>query len=374
MGVGLYLHFPFCQQKCNYCDFNSYAGMEHLLPKYLAAIKQEIFMYKVHVSVVDTIYIGGGTPSLLPINDITRLFDSLRRNFYINDRAEITMETNPGSCTLEKLKVISMNGVNRLSIGLQSFNKESLKKLGRVHTVEDFIRTYQYAQEAGFKNINVDLIYGLPWQTGEEWQDTLAGVVELNPDHISLYSLSYEDGTPFSRDLKAGKIKKMDEELEAEMYENAIKLLKSAGYDHYEISNFAKPGKRCRHNQIYWRNEEYVGLGAGATSYMGRVRYTNVKEIPQYIEKVFGNDYATGEKEALKLEKIIGETIMLNLRMLDGFKMDDLQKRYKANVDELYGPTIKVLANQGLLKEEEGMVKLTDHGLMIANQVFQRFV
>ncbi|MDD5491593.1 MAG: radical SAM family heme chaperone HemW [bacterium] len=374
MGVGLYLHFPFCQQKCNYCDFNSYAGMNHLLPKYLSALTQELFMYKVHVSVVDTIYIGGGTPSLLAINDITRLFDSIRRNFYVADRAEITMETNPGSCTLEKLKVIKMNGVNRLSIGLQTFNNESLKKLGRIHTVEDFISTFQYARQAGFTNINVDLIYGLPWQTGEEWQDTLAGVLEVDPEHISLYSLTIEEGTPFGQDLKAGRIKKIDEELEAEMYENAVKLLKANGYEHYEISNFAKPGKRCRHNQIYWRNEEYVGLGAGATSYMGRVRYTNVKEIPQYIEKVFGNDYATSEKEALKLNKIIGETIMLNLRLLDGFKMDDLQKRFKTNIDQLYGPTIKILSNQGLLKEEEGMVKLTDHGLMIANQVFQRFV
>ncbi len=374
MGVGLYLHFPFCQQKCHYCDFNSYAGMEHLLPRYLSAIQQELFMYKVHVSVVDTIYIGGGTPSLLTISDVTRLFDSLRRNFYIADRAEVTMEVNPGSCTLEKLKVIRMNGVNRLSIGLQSFNNESLKKLGRIHSVEDFIKTYQDAKAAGFTNINVDLIYGLPWQTGEEWQDTLAGVVELNPEHISLYSLTIENDTPFGRDLKAGKLIKIDEELEAEMYENAVKLLKTNGYEHYEISNFAKPGQRCRHNQIYWRNEDYVGIGAGATSYMGRVRFTNVKEIPQYIEKVFGNVYATSEKETLKLEKIIGETIMLNLRMLDGFNMDDLRKRFKTDIDELYGPTIKVLSNQGLLKEEEGQVKLTAHGLMIANQVFMRFV
>ncbi len=374
MGVGLYIHFPFCQQKCHYCDFNSYAGMEHLLPRYLDAIKQEIFMYKVHVSLVDTIYIGGGTPSLLPIKDITTLFDSIRRNFYIKEQAEITMEVNPGSCTLDKLKVIRMNGVNRLSIGLQSFNNESLQRMGRIHSVEDFMSTYHMAQQAGFANINVDLIYGLPWQTGEEWQDSLAGVVELNPEHISIYGLTIEKDTPFGGDLKAGKIQKMDEDLEAEMYENAVKLLKANGYDHYEISNFAKPGKRCRHNQIYWRNEDYLGIGAGATSYMGRVRYTNVKEIPQYIEKVFGNDYATVEREALKLEKMIGETIMLNLRMLDGFKINDLQKRFKADVDSLYGPTIRVLANQGLLKEEEGMVKLTAHGLMVANQVFQRFV
>ncbi|MBI5555892.1 MAG: oxygen-independent coproporphyrinogen III oxidase [Elusimicrobia bacterium] len=374
MGVGLYLHFPFCQQKCHYCDFNSYAGMEHLLPRYLEAIKQELFMYKVHVSVVDTVYIGGGTPSLLSINDITKLFDSIRRNFYIADWAEITMEVNPGTCTLDKLRVIRMNGVNRLSVGLQSFNNESLQRLGRIHSVEDFIRTYQMAQQAGFTNINVDLIYGLPWQTGEEWQDTLAGVVELNPEHISIYGLTIEEDTPFGCALKAGKIQKMDEDLEAEMYENAVKLLKANGYDHYEISNFAKPGKRCRHNQIYWRNEDYLGIGAGATSYLGRVRYTNVKEIPRYIEKVFGNDYATVEKEALKLEKMIGETIMLNLRLLDGFKMGDLQKRFKTDVDSLYGPTIRVLANQGLLQEEEGLVKLTVHGLLVANQVFQRFV
>ncbi|MDD5258683.1 MAG: radical SAM family heme chaperone HemW [bacterium] len=374
MGVGLYLHFPFCQQKCHYCDFNSYAGMEHLLPKYLSAIQQELFMYKVHVSVVDTIYIGGGTPSLLSINDVTRLFDSIRRNFFIADRAEVTMEVNPGSCSLEKLKVIRMNGVNRLSIGLQSLNNESLRKMGRIHSVENFVQTYQDARQAGFTNINVDLIYGLPWQTGEEWQDTLAGVIDLNPEHISLYSLTIEHDTPFGRDLKAGRITRINEDLEAEMYENAVKLLKANGYDHYEISNFAKPGKRCRHNQIYWRNEDYVGIGAGATSYMGRVRFTNVKEIPQYIEKVFGNVYATVEKETLKLEKIIGETIMLNLRMLDGFKMEDLRKRFKTDINEIYGPTIKVLSTQGLLKEEEGNVKLTEHGLMIANQVFERFV
>ncbi len=375
MSVGLYVHIPFCQKKCHYCDFNSYDDKGHLVNAYLDALKQELLLYRAHVQIIGSIYIGGGTPSTLSPENITKLLDAVRRSYYIQEKAEITMEVNPGTCNCEKLMMMRMHGVNRLSIGLQAFNNDSLSKLGRIHTVEDFLATYKEAREAGFDNINVDLIFGLPWQTGEEWQDTLAGTLELKPDHISLYSLTIEKDTHFGRELQAGNLHKIDEDLEAEMYENAVKLLTANGYEHYEISNFAKPGKRCEHNQLYWRNEDYLGVGAGATSYLGRIRYTNLKDISAYIQKVMGQGkFATCERESLPHDKRLGETIMLYLRMMDGFNKIELGKRFKMNIDEIYGPTIKVLASEGLLQEKDDQVSLTAHGLMVANRVFQRFI
>lgn len=374
MGIGLYIHIPFCQSKCHYCDFSSVADAQHLIEPYLEAVKREMLLYKPHISVIDTVYIGGGTPSILSTNNITSLFDSMRRNFYIKNKAEITMEVNPATINMEKLRILKINGVNRLSIGLQSFDNESLQKLGRIHTVEDFMKTYSSARQAGFENINVDLIFGYPWQTREEWKLSLREVVKLQSEHISLYNLTIEPYTKFGRDMQANLFKKMPEELEAELYEEAIYFLKSSGFEHYEISNFAKPGRRCQHNQLYWRNEEYLGLGAGATSFLGRIRFSNVKEIPLYIEKLRQNQYATFEKENLSQEKRVGETIMLNLRLLDGFSKLDLEKRFKLSIDAMYGPTIKVLASKGLLKEDEHNVRLTGNGLLVANQVFEHFV
>ncbi len=375
MSVGLYVHVPFCKSKCHYCDFNSYAGSEHLINRYLDALNQELVLYKPHLQALKSVYIGGGTPSILTTDQITRVFDAIRRNYYIREKAEITLEVNPGTCNLEKLRTIRMPGVNRLSIGLQAFDDESLAKLGRIHNVEEFIKVYKDAREAGFDNINVDLIFGLPWQSRKDWMISLKQTILLDPEHISIYNLTIEKETKLGRDLQEGRITKLPQELEADMFEDAIKVLKASGYEHYEISNFAKPGKRSQHNQAYWKNEEYLGIGAGATSYLGRVRCTNVKDIPSYIQKILGqSQFAIIEKESLTAEKRLGETIMLNLRLLEGFNKIAMGERFKINIDTLYGPTIKVLSQEGLLKEDREMVMLTDTGVMVANRVFQRFV
>jgi oxygen-independent coproporphyrinogen III oxidase len=375
MSVGLYVHIPFCKSKCHYCDFNSYAQSEHLINRYIDALNQELVLYKPHLQALKSVYFGGGTPSILTTEQITRVFDAIRRNYYIREKAELTLEVNPGTCSLDKLRMIRMHGVNRLSIGLQAFDDESLAKLGRIHNVEDFIKVYKDAREAGFDNINVDLIFGLPWQTRKDWMISLKQTILLDPEHISIYNLTIEKETKLGRDLQEGKIAKIPQELEAEMFEDAIKVLKASGYDHYEISNFAKPGRRSLHNQIYWKNEEYLGIGAGATSYLSRVRYTNVKDIPGYMDKILGqSQFAIIEKESLTTAKRIGETIMLNLRMLEGFNKVALGERFKVNIDAMYGPTIKMLSQEGLLKEDREMVMLTDTGVMVANRVFQRFV
>lgn len=375
VGVGLYVHIPFCKSKCHYCDFNSYEGKEHLFGRYQEALKQEMFLYRDYVQVVNTIYFGGGTPSILPSDQIMNLLDAIRKNFYVHNTVEITIEVNPGTVSRPLFSLLRAAGVSRLSMGLQSFHDENLKNLGRIHTVNEFLLAYKQARDTGFDNINIDLIFGLPWQTFASWQDELSRIVELAPEHVSLYDLTVEPQTRLGEDLRTGRIQPLSQEIDAKMYEEAIGSLKAAGYEHYEISNFAKPGKRCRHNQIYWRNEEYLGIGAGATSYLGRTRYTNVKTVEEYIEKIMKrNIFAVGEQDALPAQKLIGETIMLQLRLLEGFDKNELQKRFKTNIDKHFGATISVLTREGLVRERGGKVCLTEQGLMVANQVFSRFV
>lgn len=374
-GVGLYVHFPFCKSKCSYCDFNSYAGKEHLFDRYREALKREMFFYREHVQVVNTIYFGGGTPSILGAPYLAEILDAIRRRFYVDNKVEITVEVNPGTVWRSFFSHLKAVGVNRLSIGLQSFHDDILQKLGRIHTVDEFLKAYAEARESGFDNINVDLIFGLPWQTLESWKVDLTRIIECAPEHISLYGLSVEPHTPLGEDIRARKLQHMSDEVEAQLYEEAMRVLKSAGYEHYEISNFAGPGRRCSHNQLYWKNQEYVGLGAGATSYLGKTRFTNVVGVEDYIEKVLQtNTFAVQERETLSSEHRLGETIMLSLRLLEGFDKRELQKKCKADIDAIYGPTLSVLVREGLVLDEGGRVCLTERGLMVANQVFQRFV
>lgn len=374
-GVGLYVHFPFCKSKCSYCDFNSYSGKEHLFDRYLEALKREMFFYREHVQIVNTIYFGGGTPSILGARYLVEVLDAIRRRFYVDNKVEITVEVNPGTVSRAFFSQLRAAGVNRLSIGLQSFSDDILHKLGRIHTVNEFHQAYADARESGFENVNVDLIFALPWQTLESWRQDLSRVIECAPEHISLYGLTIEPHTPLAEDIRARKIQRISEEAEALMYEEAIRNLKIAGFEHYEISNFARPGKRCRHNQLYWRNQEYVGIGAGATSYLGKTRFTNANKVEDYIEKVLTmNTFAVQERETLTTEHRVGETIMLQLRLLEGFDKSELQKKCKADIDALFGPTISVLVREGLVLDKGGRICLTERGLMVANQVFQRFV
>jgi len=364
-----YIHIPFCKKKCNYCDFVSIAAYctdkdTDYTDKYLSALAKEIDM-----SVPSTlnpqpatVYIGGGTPSVLSEKQLQFLFEKLfSRSFGYNCEnsiiSEITFEINPESITEQKLKILKDYGVNRLSIGLQSFNDKILNFLGRVHTVKDFLICYDTARKIGFENINIDLIFGIPGQTAENWSSALKSAVQLKPEHISIYSLTIEKGTNF---FETGLQK--DDDIDADMYKFAIDYLEKHGYHHYEISNFAKPGFECRHNINYWKNGGYLGFGLGAVSYINGIRIKNTENLADYLNGKFRSDF-----EELNCEQKMSEDLMLGLRLTDGLEISD-------TIKEKFSEKISNLKNDGLLKEQNNFLKLTDKGIMFANCVFREFL
>ena len=288
--VSLYLHIPFCVTKCNYCDFNTYAGIEDLMPAYVSAVVDEIGMWGAALGKgtrVPTIFFGGGTPSLLPTEDVERILRACYQGFSCYEDIEVTLESNPGDLTVERLKALLGAGVNRLSIGVQSFNDAHLISLTRRHSAMAAERAFEMAREAGFDNVNLDLMFGLPNHTLDEWVDTVDRARTLGPEHLSLYALTLEEGTPLARDVAAGcDTADPDPDLAAEMYLYAVQALGKSGYDQYEISNWAKPERECRHNLVYWRNEPYVGIGAGAHSFLGGCRFWEEKNPRRYVTKV----------------------------------------------------------------------------------------
>ena len=361
-----YIHIPFCRKKCNYCDFVSTQinadKNADCADRYLKALAEEfslhLTLYTLHLPL--TIYIGGGTPSVLSEKQIEFLFKNLFnyfRNYESSIIPEITAEVNPESVTEQKLKILKDYGVNRLSIGLQSFDDNILKFLGRVHTVKDFLMCYEIARKIGFGNINIDLIFGIPGQTTENWKSTLNGAIELKPEHISIYSLTIEKGTRF---FETGLQK--DDDIDADMYEFAIEYLKKNGYHHYEISNFSKCGFECKHNINYWKNGEYFGFGLGAVSYINGIRIKNTENLTDYLNGKFRSDF-----EELNCEQKMSEDLMLGLRLTDGVEISD-------NIKEKFSVAISNLKNDGLLKEQNNLLKLTDKGIMFANCVFREFL
>ena len=273
--ISLYLHVPFCVTKCNYCDFNTYAGIEELMPEYVSAVIEEIGMWGEGLGeevVVPTIFFGGGTPSLLPVEDVGRILSACRRSFRCEEGMEVTLESNPGDLSVEHLEGLRGVGVNRLSIGVQSFSDAHLLALTRRHSAVEAERAFGMAREAGLDNVNVDLMFGLPRQTLEEWKESVERVICLGPEHLSLYALTLEEGTPLHRDVYKRLTPEPDADLAAEMYLYAMEALGESGYGQYEISNWARWGRECKHNLVYWRNEEYLGIGAGAHSFLGGVQ------------------------------------------------------------------------------------------------------
>ncbi|MFA5780484.1 MAG: radical SAM family heme chaperone HemW [Elusimicrobiota bacterium] len=360
-----YIHIPFCKKKCNYCDFVSMPiradkGTNYA-DRYLKVLVKEFSLYSLlairHSPL--TIYIGGGTPSVLSEKQIEFLFNRLFS--YLpklkNNELEFSFEVNPESITGQKLKTLKDYGVNRLSIGIQSFDDKILKFLGRVHTVKDFLRCYESARKIGFENINIDLIFGIPGQTTENWSSTLKSVVHLNPEHISIYSLTIEKGTRF---FETGLQK--DDDTDADMYEFAIEYLKKNGYHHYEISNFSKPGFECEHNINYWKNGEYIGFGLGAVSYIKGKRIKNTENLTDYLNGKFRSEF-----EELDCERKMSEDLMLGLRLTGGVEMS-------GSIKEKFSAKISNLKNGGLLKEQDNFLKLTDKGIMFANCVFREFL
>ncbi|MDP4091869.1 MAG: radical SAM family heme chaperone HemW [Bacillota bacterium] len=374
--LGLYIHVPFCMKKCNYCDFNSFAAADKLIPEYFKAVEKEIQLYSDCIKdySIKSVFIGGGTPSYVDSKYVRSLLDKSRQYFRIKPDIEITIETNPGTLTYDKLEAYRSAGMNRLSIGLQAWQNDLLKYLGRIHSSEDFSKNFLLARKSGFENINVDLIFGIPGQTLEDWKETLASVIEYNPSHLSCYSLKIEEGTPFGKELEAGTLVPVEDELDREMYWTAIDFLSNNGYKHYEISNFARTGYECIHNLVYWNAEEYIGIGAGAHSYFNGSRYNNEYGIKQYITRLNENVIPIVEKDDIGFDEAMSEYMILGLRLVDGINELDFKSRFKKELNEVYGKEIYKLKGKGFIEQENGMVKLTKLGLDLANQVFIEFI
>jgi oxygen-independent coproporphyrinogen-3 oxidase len=358
--TGLYVHIPFCSVKCFYCDFAAFSGQKKQIERYLAALGAEAALLPPRIP--ETLYIGGGTPSELSAAQIGGLFERLRRAFPSAKFAESTFEGNPDSLDAEKLEVLARAGVTRLSIGLQTADDELLKSVGRRHTAEDFARVFRLARAAGIPAISVDLMFGLPGQTLDSLRATLDFTLALDPEHVSLYGLQVEDRTLFA---KRGV--EEDGPLGREMFELAISALKRAGLEHYEISNYAKPGHRSVHNVNYWRRGEYVGLGVGAASFLGGVRSSNDDKLPAYLAAVEAGRRPTAEAEVPAGLEALGEEAFLGLRMIEGFIPS-------AALRAAFAGSWTVLKARGLTMEEDSRWRLTADGVFLANQVFQEFV
>jgi oxygen-independent coproporphyrinogen-3 oxidase len=409
----LYFHIPFCTHRCAYCDFNTYAGQEALIPAYVDALTREVEFVGTRAEQsagpdeapwnVHTVFFGGGTPSLLSPQQFESIFKSIRRNFILTDDAEITIEANPGTVSYASLLALRTIGINRISYGVQSANTEELRMLERVHTFFDVIEAVTSARKAGFDNLNLDLIYGLPEQTLKTWQTTVQRILDLRPEHISAYALTLEHGTPFGRWASRGLLPLPDPDLAAEMYEWLSETLEENGYLQYEISNWAKlrdEGGRqkddspftshpsafvCRHNLQYWRGLPYVAFGAGAHGYANGYRYSNVLRIKTYIDRLnqlpitnyeFPLSPTTVNHHQQTLQDDMSEFMMTGLRLTrEGIREKDFQTRFGQSMREVYKKEVDELLKLGLIEEGEGdRIKITKRGRLLGNQVFMRFV
>lgn len=364
----IYIHIPFCVQKCAYCDFLSAPADAAVREQYIEALKEEICQQKSFGSEykVLSIFIGGGTPSILEGSQIAGILKEIRNYFAVEAEAEITIECNPGTLSEDKLSCYKKSGINRLSLGLQSADNQELKLLGRIHTYEEFLEGFSLARKLGFGNLNVDLMSALPGQTRDSWQETLRRVTALNPEHISAYSLIIEEGTPFYERYKPGGREEYllpDEDMERQMYYDTGEILGAAGYERYEISNYAKPGFTCRHNLGYWERREYLGLGLGASSLIKGVRYHNHRKLSAYLK----GDYTHEEVQKLTRQEEQEETMFLGLRKTEGVLLTE-------ELLEVYKGTLQRLQKKGLLLWEGGRVRLTDLGIDVSNYALAEFL
>ncbi len=383
----IYIHIPFCVRKCAYCDFLSGSAAPEEQKAYVQALIKEIRAAACYRSryEVTTIFFGGGTPSLLAGEQLDEIMRTIKESFPIREDAEITMEMNPGTANREKLKAYRQAGINRLSIGLQSANNQELKILGRIHTFETFLETYQMAREEGFDNINVDLMSALPGQTETSYEETVQKVLTLAPEHISSYSLIIEEGTPFFEWYGKGETGNMpelpDEDTERCMYRRTKELLEEAGYYRYEVSNYALPGKECRHNIGYWERKDYLGFGIGAASLLEENRFSNVRDRSVYVqalEQYEGEEVFAAirtEKEVLSKEDQMSETMILGLRMMKGIAKDEFHKRFGKAMDEVYGDVLKKYIDWNLLElTQDNRVRFTEQGISVSNIVLADFL
>ncbi len=372
----VYIHIPFCKQRCKYCDFNSYAGLDPFHGPYVRALLSEINFQALRLDDIDapSIYIGGGTPTLLNPLYMDALLAEVYRWFSVSDAAEVTIEANPETVTKEKLVQLRRAGVNRLSIGFQSLDDGLLKLLGRKHSAQQAVSAFKDAREAGFNNVNIDLIFGIPGQSLAGWAVTLEQAASLDPEHISCYGLTVEPGTLLEREIAAGKLQVPDEDLQADMFAYTMGSLAESGFEHYEISNYAKSGRRCRHNLVYWDNGDYIGFGAGAHSKIGSKRFYNTANPKEYIESIGARGASISEITDLSTGNMISETIFLGLRKIEGLDLKSFEARFGRSVYDIYSAQIAKLAEDGLLEQDNGSLRLTDKGILLGNEVFSRFI
>ena len=370
----LYIHVPFCATKCYYCAFNTYAFHKEQSRHYLEALRTEMELYRLDSDGLKTVFIGGGTPSILSAKSLERLFTDLHAVFEIDGTAEITVECNPGTVDRQKLDAMRVGGVNRLSFGVQAMDDATLQKIGRIHTVDEVVQSYDLARGTGFDNINLDLIFALPNQTIEEWRACLNEVVALQPEHISPYNLMIEEGTVFYESQRTGKLHRLSDEVEAEMYNLTIDTLVARGYQHYEISSFAKPSCVAKHNLVYWNNQPYVGLGPGACGYIDGVRYSNIRGVQDYIECLKPERKPIADSERLTGRDEKAETVILGLRKRDGIRQEDYRRRFGESIEDEFGDVLDKWIGVNLLEWDNGNLRLTKRGLFLANEVFVDFL
>ena len=367
----IYIHIPFCVKKCDYCDFLSGPSGSKEQTDYVQALLREIDAVREGQGrSVSSIFIGGGTPSVLDERFIGEILDKIRENFQLRDDAEITIEVNPGTADSRKLMAYKEYGINRLSLGLQSPQNRELKILGRIHNYEQFLETYKEAREAGFDNINIDLMSAIPDQTYEGWIKNLRTVAELKPEHISAYSLIIEEGTPFA----ARKLNLPDEDTEYNMYEVTAQILKEYGFEQYEISNYAKKGRECRHNVGYWTRQDYLGFGLGAASLYGKERFANTADRNKYLQSSGSPELIREKEPLLTREDEMAEFMFLGLRMTKGIAKADFQRNFGCTVESVYGEVLKKYESMELLQEKDGRIFLSRKGIHVSNSVMAEFL
>lgn len=376
--LGIYIHIPFCKKKCYYCDFISYQNKTDLVEQYIESICLEIKNWKKSINPnqykISTIYIGGGTPSYIDPKHILKILKNL--NEFINKNVEITIEVNPATVINSNLEKYKEAGINRLSIGLQETHDELLKTIGRIHTYEEFINTYNWARGVGFKNINIDLMIGLPNQTIQEIKENLEKVLKLKPEHISVYSLILEEGTHLEKQIEKGKLTLPDEDVERAMYWYVKNTLEKNGFKHYEVSNFAKGENESKHNMNCWRQEQYRGFGIAAHSYIEGMRFSNTTNLEEYIENISKSNFAKNIKihERQNEDLMKKEYMLLGLRKLEGISITEFKNKYKENPLFLFKNELSNLVEQKLILVGGDRIKLTNKGLDLANLVWEKFV
>ena len=375
--LGLYIHIPYCIHKCGYCDFNSHPikqdEMNHYIDALVAEMKHYAKTYS-NTNIIRTIFLGGGTPTTLTVYQLERILKECVSEFTVASDAEITIEANPATIDIEQLKSIRQTGYNRISIGVQSFDKAELKLLDRAHGPEEIHSTVDRARKAGFDNLSLDLMFAVPNQSLSSWESNLNKALEKNPEHLSTYNLTIEQGTAFSKLQSNGKLIMPDDDHQLELYKRTIERLTKKGFHHYEISNFARRGKECKHNITYWENKNTLGLGAGASSYMNGTRFKNINLPAHYIRQVKEKKIAVEHSETLELRQAMGETIMLGLRLLQGISIHQFEKRFQISFINLFRNIISALREKELVIIEKDYLRLSKKGLFWADSVILEFI